>query len=60
MTVFAFAQGYNCLPEHVFAVFASHPLGDEAVALAAAHGLRGSAVPDDWPDLAVDATGDGE
>lgn len=37
-----------------------NPLGDEAVALAAAHGLRGSAVPDDWPDLAVDATGDGE
>ena len=37
-----------------------NPLGDEAVALAAAHGLRGSAVPDDWPDLAVDAAGDGQ
>lgn len=29
-----------------------NPLGDEAVALAAANGLRGSAIPDDWPDLA--------
>jgi len=28
-----------------------NPLGDEAVALAAAHGLRGTAIPDDWPDV---------
>jgi hypothetical protein len=28
-----------------------NPLGDESVALAAEHGLRGSAVPADWPDL---------
>ncbi|MBY4575944.1 hypothetical protein ACN94_20560 [Gordonia paraffinivorans] len=27
-----------------------NPLGDEAVALAAAHGLRGTAIPADWPD----------
>ncbi|WP_040788696.1 DUF501 domain-containing protein [Nocardia paucivorans] len=26
-----------------------NPLGDEAVALAAEHGLRGSAIPADWP-----------
>lgn len=26
-----------------------NPLGDEAVALAAEHGLRGTAVPADWP-----------
>lgn len=28
-----------------------NPLGDESVALAAENGLRGSAVPADWPDL---------
>ncbi|BDT89061.1 DUF501 domain-containing protein [Nocardia cyriacigeorgica] len=28
-----------------------NPLGDEAVALAAEHGLRGTAVPADWPRL---------
>lgn len=27
-----------------------NPLGDEAVALAAANGLRGSAIPADWPE----------
>jgi hypothetical protein len=27
-----------------------NPLGDEAVALAAANGLRGTAVPADWPE----------
>lgn len=27
-----------------------NPLGDESVALAARHGLRGSAIPSDWPD----------
>lgn len=26
-----------------------NPLGDEAVALAAEHGLRGTAIPADWP-----------
>lgn len=26
-----------------------NPLGDEAVALSAAHGLRGTAIPADWP-----------
>lgn len=26
-----------------------NPLGDEAVALAAEHGLRGTAIPVDWP-----------
>ncbi|WP_327148348.1 DUF501 domain-containing protein [Nocardia sp. NBC_01329] len=29
-----------------------NPLGDEAVALAAANGLRGSAIPADWPEYA--------
>ena len=28
-----------------------NPLGDEAVALAARNGLRGSAIPADWPDI---------
>lgn len=28
-----------------------NPLGDEAVSLAAANGLRGSAIPADWPEL---------
>ncbi|MEO9328463.1 DUF501 domain-containing protein [Gordonia aurantiaca] len=42
-----------------------NPLGDEAVALAAAHGLRGTAIPVDWPDTLppeaadVDVPGDG-
>ncbi|MET8799555.1 DUF501 domain-containing protein [Nocardia sp. NPDC004568] len=30
-----------------------NPLGDEAVALAAANGLRGSAIPADWPEYAA-------
>ncbi|MEU1952279.1 DUF501 domain-containing protein [Nocardia rhamnosiphila] len=30
-----------------------NPLGDEAVALAAANGLRGSAIPADWPEYVV-------
>ncbi|EON33429.1 hypothetical protein GTC6_06424 [Gordonia terrae C-6] len=29
-----------------------NPLGDEAVALAAANGLRGTAIPEDWPEPA--------
>lgn len=29
-----------------------NPLGDEAVALAAANGLRGTAIPQDWPTIA--------
>lgn len=29
-----------------------NPLGDEAVSLAAANGLRGTAIPADWPELA--------
>ena len=33
----------------------TNPLGDEAVALAARSGLRGSAIPADWPDLEGDA-----
>ena len=28
-----------------------NPLGDEAVALAAANGMRGTAIPSDWPDV---------
>ena len=28
-----------------------NPFGDEAVSLAAAAGLRGSAIPEDWPEL---------
>ncbi|GAB20404.1 hypothetical protein GOEFS_115_00440 [Gordonia effusa NBRC 100432] len=28
-----------------------NPLGDEAVSLAAANGLRGTAIPADWPEL---------
>ncbi|MFD1811313.1 DUF501 domain-containing protein [Rhodococcus gannanensis] len=36
-------------------------LGDESVALAADHGLRGTAIPADWPQyVAPDATGDAE
>lgn len=31
-----------------------NPLGDEAVARAAAHGLRGSAIPADWPGAEED------
>lgn len=37
-----------------------NPLGDEAVALAAREGLRGSAIPGDWPDIAVDGPVDTE
>lgn len=32
-----------------------NPLGDEAVALAAANGLRGSAIPADWPEYVEEA-----
>ena len=28
-----------------------NPLGDEAVALAAANGMRGTAIPADWPEI---------
>ncbi|NEW40861.1 DUF501 domain-containing protein [Nocardia cyriacigeorgica] len=35
-----------------------NPLGDEAVALAAEHGLRGTAVPADWPRFEREETGD--
>lgn len=31
-----------------------NPLGDEAVALAAANGLRGTAIPADWPETEPD------
>lgn len=34
-----------------------NPLGDEAVALAAREGLRGSAIPADWPDVAAEDAG---
>ena len=33
-----------------------NPLGDEAVALAADNGLRGTAIPADWPHLTADDT----
>lgn len=36
-----------------------NPLGDEAVALAAHHGLRGTAIPKDWPDITTDVPGAG-
>ncbi|HCS58935.1 MAG TPA: DUF501 domain-containing protein [Gordonia polyisoprenivorans] len=35
-----------------------NPLGDESVALAAQAGLRGTAIPADWPSVPVDENGD--
>ncbi|QTI70822.1 DUF501 domain-containing protein [Gordonia polyisoprenivorans] len=35
-----------------------NPLGDESVALAAQAGLRGTAIPADWPSAPVDENGD--
>lgn len=35
-----------------------NPLGDESVALAAQAGLRGTAIPADWPSASIDENGD--
>ncbi|MEE4022281.1 DUF501 domain-containing protein [Gordonia sp. PKS22-38] len=37
-----------------------NPLGDEAVALAADRGLRGTAIPEDWPRIAPDTASEFE
>jgi hypothetical protein len=34
-----------------------NPFGDEAVALAAANGLRGTAIPSEWPSVTPEADG---
>lgn len=35
-----------------------NPLGDESVALAAQAGLRGTAIPADWPSASIDENGE--